>query len=112
MSTVIIGCEADFSSRKRIPAEEATKLIQRLKDYLNLSYDSEATIAAEIGVSRDAMSGWLPNARTFRKDSNVGLESSTPLRNAGDSFASLPTNALLSHARLEITRSHTIELRA
>ena len=59
VSTVIIGCEADFPSRKRIPGEEAAKLIQRLKDYMNLSYDSEATIAAGVGVSWDALNGWL-----------------------------------------------------
>ena len=59
VSTIIIGCEADFRSRKRIPGEEAAKLIRRLKDYVNLSYDSEARIAAEMGVSWDALSGWL-----------------------------------------------------
>jgi hypothetical protein len=46
---------------------------------------------------------WMNVSFTF-------LTSSPPLRNAADSFASLPTNALSSHARLEITRSQTIEL--
>jgi hypothetical protein len=45
ISTVIIGCEADFWSRKRISREEAAKMIGRLRDYVNLSFDSEATIA-------------------------------------------------------------------
>ena len=56
---MIIGCETDFRSRQRISREEAVKMIERLRDYVNLSYDSEATIAAEIGVSWDALSGWL-----------------------------------------------------
>jgi hypothetical protein len=30
-----------------------------LKDYVNLSYDSEATIAREIGVHEEALTGWL-----------------------------------------------------
>jgi transcriptional regulator with XRE-family HTH domain len=30
-----------------------------LRDYFNLSYESEATIAAKIGVGRDALSEWL-----------------------------------------------------
>jgi DNA-binding transcriptional regulator YiaG len=55
---VIIGCETDFRSRQRISREEAVKMIERLRDYVNLSYDSEATIAAEMGVSWDALSGW------------------------------------------------------
>ena len=53
VSTVIIGCEADFRSRKRIPREEASKLIRRLKDHVNLSYDSEAAIAKEIGWMKE-----------------------------------------------------------
>jgi hypothetical protein len=59
VSTVIIGCETDFRGRQRISREEAVKMIERLRGYVNLSYDSEATIAAEIGVSWDALSGWL-----------------------------------------------------
>ena len=59
VSTVIIGCEADYRSRKRISKEERARLIRRLREYVNLSYDSEATIAAQIGVSWDALSGWL-----------------------------------------------------
>ena len=47
ISTVIIGCEADFRSRNRMSREEAAKMIGRPKDYVNLSYDSEATIAAK-----------------------------------------------------------------
>ena len=34
-------------------------MIERLRGYVNLSYESEATIAAEMGVSWDALSGWL-----------------------------------------------------
>ena len=45
-SRVIIGCEADFWSRKPILKEERVRLMRRLKEYVNLSYDSEATIAA------------------------------------------------------------------
>jgi hypothetical protein len=59
ISTVIIGSEADFQSRQRIPREEAAKLIRRLKEYVNLSYDSEATIAAQIGADEGALNGWL-----------------------------------------------------
>jgi hypothetical protein len=59
ISTVIIGCETDFRSRKRIPPEEASKLIRRLKEYVNLSYDSEAAIAKQIGVDEGSLNGWL-----------------------------------------------------
>jgi hypothetical protein len=59
VSTVIIGCEADFWKAKRMSREEAAKIIQGLKDYTNLSYESEATIAADVGVSWDALKGWL-----------------------------------------------------
>lgn len=37
---------------------EFLKLIRRL-EYVNLSYDSEATIAAQIGADEGALSGWL-----------------------------------------------------
>ena len=37
--------------------EEAARLIRDLKEYLNLSYESEATIAAGVGVSWDALNG-------------------------------------------------------
>jgi hypothetical protein len=50
MSTVIIGCENDLRSRKRISKEERMRLIRRLKEYVNLSYDSEAKIAKQIGA--------------------------------------------------------------
>ena len=56
---MIIGCDADFRSRKRISNEERVKLIRRLKDYVNLSYDSETTIAAQIGVDEGSLNGWL-----------------------------------------------------
>ena len=59
VSAVIIGCEADFRSRKRISSEEVAKLIPQLKDCVNLSYDSEETIAEDVGVSWDALNGWL-----------------------------------------------------
>jgi hypothetical protein len=59
ISTVIIGCEADFRSHKRIPPEEASKLIRRLKDHVNVSYESETTIAKQIGVDGGALNGWL-----------------------------------------------------
>jgi hypothetical protein len=48
---VIIGCEADFRSRKRISPEDVKKLMQGLKEHVNVSYESEASIAAELGVS-------------------------------------------------------------
>jgi hypothetical protein len=57
--TVIIDCEADFRSRKRISKEEWVRLIRRLKEYVNLSYDSEARIAAQIGADEGALNGWL-----------------------------------------------------
>jgi hypothetical protein len=59
ISTIIIGCEADFRSRNRISKEERVRLIRRLKEYVNLSYDSEATIAAQIGADEGALNGWL-----------------------------------------------------
>ena len=31
----------------------------RLKEYVNLSYDSEATIAKQIGADEGALNGWL-----------------------------------------------------
>ena len=33
--------------------------MRRLTEYVNLSYDSEATIAAQIGAGEGAVSGWL-----------------------------------------------------
>ena len=59
VSTVIIGCEADFRSRKPISKEERVRLMRRLKEYVNLSYDSEAAIAAQIRAGEGALSGWL-----------------------------------------------------
>ena len=34
-------------------------MIRRLKEYVNLSYDSEAAIAAQIGAGEGALNGWL-----------------------------------------------------
>jgi hypothetical protein len=59
VSTVIIGGEADFWSRRPISKEERVRLIRRLKEYVNLSYDSEAAIAAQIGAGEGALSGWV-----------------------------------------------------
>jgi transcriptional regulator with XRE-family HTH domain len=59
VSTVIIGCENDFWSRKPISKEERVRLMRRLKEYVNLSYDSEAAIAAQIGADEGALNGWL-----------------------------------------------------
>jgi hypothetical protein len=59
VSTVIIGCEADFWSRRPISKEERVRLMRRLKEYVNLSYDSEATIAKQIGADEGALNGWL-----------------------------------------------------
>jgi hypothetical protein len=59
ISTVIIGCEADFRNHKRIPPEEASKLIRRLKDHMNVSYESETTIAKQIGVDEGSLNGCL-----------------------------------------------------
>jgi hypothetical protein len=56
---VIIGCEADYQNRKRMSPEGVEKLMQGLKEHVNVSYESEASIAAELGVSWDALSGWL-----------------------------------------------------
>jgi RecA-family ATPase len=39
--------------------QEAANLIRQLKDYVNLSYESEATIAKKIGVGEKALNGWL-----------------------------------------------------
>ena len=59
ISTVIIGREADYRRRKRMSSEDVEKLMQALKEHVNVSYESEASIAAELGVSWDALSGWL-----------------------------------------------------
>jgi hypothetical protein len=59
VSTVIIGCEADFWSRRPISKEERVRLMRRLKEYVNLSYDSEATIAKQIGADEGTLNGWL-----------------------------------------------------
>jgi hypothetical protein len=56
---VIIGCEADFWSRRPISKEERVRLMRRLKEHVNLSYDSEAAIAAQIGAGDGALNGWL-----------------------------------------------------
>jgi transcriptional regulator with XRE-family HTH domain len=42
--------------------------MQSLKDYVNLSYESEAKIAAKVGVSEDTSNGWLrgKSRPTFR----------------------------------------------
>ena len=44
VSTVIIGCEADFLKVKRRSREEVAKPMRDLRDYFNLSYESEATL--------------------------------------------------------------------
>jgi hypothetical protein len=46
ISTVIIGCETDYRSRKRISPEDVKKLMRGLKEHVNVSYESEASIAA------------------------------------------------------------------
>jgi hypothetical protein len=56
---VIIGGEADFWSRRPISKEERVRLMRRLKEYVNLSYDSEATIASQIGAGEGALGGWV-----------------------------------------------------
>ena len=46
--------EAIFhGSRRRV------RLMRRLKEYVNLSYDSEATIAKQMGANEEALTGWL-----------------------------------------------------
>ena len=35
------------------------RLIRRLKEHVNLSYDSEARIAAQIGADEGVLNGWL-----------------------------------------------------
>jgi hypothetical protein len=72
VSTVIIGCENDFWSRKPISKQERVRLMRRLKEYFNLSYDSEAAIAAQIGAGEGALNGWLagkvePTFQSFLK---------------------------------------------
>lgn len=72
MSKVIIGGEADFWSRKPIANEERVRLMRRLKEYVNLSYDSEAAIAPQIGAGEGALNGWLagkvkPTFQSFLK---------------------------------------------
>ena len=47
--------------------EQVARLVRDLKDYLNLSYESEATVAAELGVSEDAVSGWLRGSKPTSK---------------------------------------------
>ena len=59
MSTVIIGSVADFWSRKPISEEERVRLMRRLKEYVNVSYDSEAKIAKQIGADEGALNAWL-----------------------------------------------------
>jgi hypothetical protein len=43
---VLFKLKRDFWSRKRISPQESEELIRSLKDHVNLSYESEATIAA------------------------------------------------------------------
>ena len=57
---MIIGGEADFWSRRPISKEERVRLMRRLKEYVNLSYDSEATIAAQIGAGEGALGAGSP----------------------------------------------------
>ena len=57
--TAPIGYVPLRGSRKRIPPEEASKLIRRLKDHANVSYESETAIAKQIGVDEGALNGWL-----------------------------------------------------
>jgi hypothetical protein len=57
VSTVIIGCEADFWSRKPISKEQRMQLMRRLKEFVDLSYDSEPTIAKQIRADEGALTG-------------------------------------------------------
>jgi transcriptional regulator with XRE-family HTH domain len=59
INTLIIGGEQDSRSRKGISKEERARLLRRLREYVNLSYDSEATIAARMGVGKGVLSAWL-----------------------------------------------------
>jgi hypothetical protein len=57
-----------------MPREETSRLIRHLKEYVNLSYDSEATIAEQIRVDKGALKGWLAGKvkATFRSLLKVG----------------------------------------
>jgi hypothetical protein len=57
--SAIIGCEVEFVNQKRIFKEERAKLIRRRKEYVKVSYDNEARIAARIGADEGALNGWL-----------------------------------------------------
>jgi hypothetical protein len=99
VSTVIIGCEADFWSRKPISKEERLRLIRRLKEYVNLSYDSDATLAEQIGANEEALTGWLagkakPTFQSllkirdfFRRQSNLLVRTNGPYTLLAPSFA-------------------------
>ena len=55
--------------KKRQPPDP---ILAELRDYLNLSYDSEATVAAGIGVASTSLSEWLvgkssPSPESVRK---------------------------------------------
>ena len=57
------------------------RLIRRLKEYVNLSYDSEAKIAARIGADEGALNGWLAGKvrPTFQSLLKVRKSASQPM---------------------------------
>ena len=64
--------QADFESANRLSLKKRPNVIQDLKDYVNLSYHSERTIAAQIGVGQKSLNGWLvgkikPNLESLLK---------------------------------------------
>ena len=66
------ACEADCESASRISIKKRPNVIQNLRDYVNLSYHSERTIAAQIGVGQRSLNGWLvgkikPNLESLLK---------------------------------------------
>ena len=59
VTTLIIGTEADFRGRQAGSTKEADQVLRKLKEYINLSYDTESVIASQLGVNDDTLARWL-----------------------------------------------------
>lgn len=84
ITTLIIGTEVDLRARQPVSAKEVETFLQRLKDYINLSYDTEPVIAGPAWNKRGLVS-WtaLHPARRGSMENFIGRSICRPRVNPG-----------------------------
>jgi hypothetical protein len=54
-------------------SQQPEAMVDELRDYLNLRYDGEATVAAKIGVASTSLSKWLVGKSNPSPESRVKI---------------------------------------